>query len=770
MMAYVVGLCSALVVHGYVSVVQTGGRQLVRHAAVTAIESSENDGYRREPRQGGDSRRAGGYGGGGGDGSRYDNGYGGSGSRERRVGSYGGGDGSRYGGGGGSRYDDGYGGGGSRERRAGGYGSGDGSPYGGDSFRGRRSGGSGDGYRGGGGGGVGYREQYGGRGGAGSRERRDVRRQDQGANVKPGDWTCPTCGANVFASKTRCFKCQTLNPDPEARAAAATRSAARGTPPWHPDAPRRGAGGDMWEWQGLDGCEDFEASLADDEAAFRAKFGPAHSSGIDFASYAEIPVETELPRSMPQLSPETLPVEHFDGLDCGRVLRRNLRFAGFEVPTPVQAHSIPVALGGIDIISVAQTGSGKTLAFMLPILKRLLQSGSQRGTPGYGGDYRRGRGEPVAIRALVLAPTRELAQQIHAEADKFAFRTGLRICVAYGGTPFGSQMRELERGCDVLVATPGRVNDMVLRERVSLRNVRFLVLDEADRMLDMGFEPQIRSLVEGADMPRGGRGSSGEEEEDGGGGGGGDDGGRRQTVMFSATFPRAVRAIADSFLVDPLMLKVGRVGGAASSVTQKVVYVERRDKTRRAIEMLQTVPGKTIIFVNTKRAADMLEEELCDAGHPAASVHGDRDQRQRERALGDFKSGRIEVIVGTDVLGRGIDVPEVTHVINYDVPDDIEDYTHRIGRTGRAGHEGLATSMITSGNGNIARDLLHMLTTSKQEAPEWLEAMVPQKRGGGGRRGSGRRGRGRGGRGGGGGGGGRGRYGGGGGGGGYRGP
>ncbi|KOO35431.1 ATP-dependent RNA, partial [Chrysochromulina tobinii] len=443
--------------------------------------------------------------------------------------------------------------------------------------------------------------------------------------------------------------------------------------------------------------------MEDDEAAFREAFGPARSSGIDFGDKAkDIPVEVELPRKLRnELPPEMAPVAHFDDLACGRVLRRNLGFAGFAQPTPVQSHSMPVALAGLDVISVAQTGSGKTLAFMLPILKRLLE-------------------------------------QIAAESEKFAFRTGLRIGLAYGGTPFGSQMRELERGCDVLIGTPGRVNDMVSRERVSLRNVEVLVLDEADRMLDMGFEPQIRSLVEEADMPSSGReggarssqGRGRVEEEDGFGdnddgdeavGGGVSIG--RQTLMFSATFPKAVRAIADSFLVDPLMLKVGRVGGAATSVTQRVIRVEGRDKTDKTAELLREVPGKTIVFVNTKREADNLEYDLNALGHPSASVHGDKDQRERERALGDFKAGRIEVIIGTDVLGRGIDVPEVTHVINYDAPDEIEDYTHRIGRTGRAGHLGIATTMITGANRNLARELTQMLAASKQEVPEWLADM-----------------------------------------------
>ena len=653
---------------------------------------------------------------------------------------------------GGYRERGGYGGGGgggndwlTERRNGGGYGGG---------YRERNGGGYGGEYRGGGGygGGRGY-------GGAGARERR------------AGDWTCPvpSCGANVFGSKSHCYKCGAPNPDPVARRSAGRGRGrgGRGTPPWHPDSRQRNYGRGF-RWQGLDGAEDFEDNLADDEAAFRRQFGPALSSGIDFAKYADIPVEIELPRAIDALTDETAPVSAFEDLACGKVLRRNLRFAGFEVPTPVQANSVPVALAGIDVISVAQTGSGKTLAFMLPILKRILAAGSRQGQRGYGGGYRGRDTEAVAIRALVLAPTRELAQQIHKESEKFAFRTGLRIGVAYGGTPFGAQMRELERGCDVLVATPGRVNDMVLRGRVTLRDVEFLVLDEADRMLDMGFEPQIRNLVEGADMPPG---RAPEEEDDE------DDSlsldvvdeddeddvlteaamnkmldavegpkpvTSRQTMMFSATFPKSVRFIADDFLVDPIMLKVGRVGGAATTVKQTVLHVNGWDKTQKAVELLQEVPGKTIIFVNTKRAADMLEDELYEMGTPAASVHGDKDQRQRERALNAFKTGRIDVIIGTDVLGRGIDVPEVIHVINYDAPDDIEDYTHRIGRTGRAGHTGLATTMLNEGNKNIAKDLVHMLTTSKQETPEWLEDMVPRKRMPG--RGSGRgRGRGRGG-------------------------
>ena len=435
------------------------------------------------------------------------------------------------------------------------------------------------------------------------------------------------------------------------------------------------------------------------------QFGAPHSSGIDFNKYADIPVEVELPRHLSELPESMRPATEFAGLNIGKVIARNLRFAGFKVPTPVQGNSVPVAINGLDVISVAQTGSGKTLAFMLPILYKLL------GSSPSGGKYGGGRNQVVALRALVLAPTRELAVQIHEESKKFAFRTGLDICVAYGGTPFGEQMRELERGCDVLVATPGRLDDMIQRGRVTLREVRFLVLDEADRMLDMGFEPQIRNIVERADMPPSGPSPDG-----------------RQTMMFSATFPKGVVRIAESFLDRPLMLKVGRVGGAASSVTQKVMFVNGNEKTATCVELLKAVAGKTIVFVNTKRSADVLEQDLYELGCPAASVHGDKDQRERELALGNFKSGKISVIIGTDVLGRGIDVPEVTHVINYDAPSDIEDYTHRIGRTGRAGHQGLATTFINDRDGSIARDLHEMLVKSGQDAPDWLH----QIRGGGG--------------------------------------
>ena len=501
-------------------------------------------------------------------------GYAGGGGYQQREGGYGGGGGGGY-----QQREGGYGrqgGGGGGYRSEGGYG---------------RQGGGGGGYRSeggydrGGGGGVsggggGYDRGGGGGGGGGYQRDRPPRQMQQSFErgpraprssgpqaVKPGDWTCPACSANVFASKSRCFKCGAPNPDPEARRRAAQNRGSRGPPPWHPDSAGRTK---SWKWQGLEGGDDFDDNLPDDEQSFRAQFGEAMSSGIDFAKYADIPVKIDLP---PSLSPEAAEaasaVTQFSGLKCGRLLLRNLRFAGFEVPTPVQAHSVPLAMQSADVISVAQTGSGKTLAFMLPILYRILAAGSA--------PHRGGRNEPVAVRAVVLAPTRELASQIHEESKKFAYRTGLRVCVAYGGTPFGSQMRELERGCDILIATPGRLNDMIQRDRVTCRDVQFLVLDEADRMLDMGFEPQIRDIVEGSGMPSSGPGG-------------------RQTMMFSATWPAGrfnnVRQIADSFLVNPAMLTVGRVGGASESVTQKVAYVEGRRKTAAAIELLREVwPG-----------------------------------------------------------------------------------------------------------------------------------------------------------------------------------
>lgn len=324
--------------------------------------------------------------------------------------------------------------------------------------------------------------------------------------------------------------------------------------------------------------------------------------------------------------------------------------------------------------------------------------------------------------ALILAPTRELVNQIHDEARKFAYRSWVRPAVVYGGADINGQLRLIERGCDLLSATPGRLVDLIERGRISLSNIRYLVLDEADRMLDMGFEPQIRRIVQGEDMP-------GIEQ--------------RQTLMFSATFPRDIQMLARDFLKDYIFLSVGRVGSTSENITQKIEYVEDNDKRSALLDILssQGEMGLTLVFVETKRMADMLSDFLMTHNLPATSIHGDRTQREREMALQTFKSGRTPILVATAVAARGLDITNVTHVINYDLPSDIDDYVHRIGRTGRAGNTGVSTAFFNRGNKNIVRDLVELLREANQEIPSWLESLAHESSfGGGGYRGRGGRG------------------------------
>ncbi|KAH0624779.1 hypothetical protein JD844_032576 [Phrynosoma platyrhinos] len=318
------------------------------------------------------------------------------------------------------------------------------------------------------------------------------------------------------------------------------------------------------------------------------------------------------------------------------------------------------------------------------------------------GRYGRRKQYPIS---LVLAPTRELAVQIYEEARKFAYRSKVRPCVVYGGADIGQQIRDLERGCHLLVATPGRLVDMMERGKIGLDFCKYLVLDEADRMLDMGFEPQIRRIVEQDTMPPKGV---------------------RQTMMFSATFPKEIQMLARDFLEEYIFLAVGRVGSTSENITQKVVWVEESDKRSFLLDLLNAT-GKdslTLVFVETKKGADALEDFLFHEGYACTSIHGDRSQRDREEALHQFRSGRSPILVATAVAARGLDISNVKHVINFDLPSDIEEYVHRIGRTGRVGNLGLATSFFNERNINITKDLLDLLVEAKQEVPSWLENMA----------------------------------------------
>jgi len=465
-----------------------------------------------------------------------------------------------------------------------------------------------------------------------------------------------------------------------------------------------GGGGGFGGGGGGRGGEDWTKPLPRDER-LEAELFSGMKSGINFDNYDDIPVDAT-GNNVPQ------GVDLFEDVDLCEVMAANLQAAGYTRPTPVQKWALPIVTSGRDLMACAQTGSGKTAAFLVPILNRIYKDGPKAPPQGpQGGRYRRSKQFPSA---LVLAPTRELACQIYDEARKFAYRSHVRPCVVYGGADIGGQIRDLERGCHLLVATPGRLVDMMERGRVGLDNCYSVVLDEADRMLDMGFEGQIRRIVEQDTMPRVGE---------------------RVTLMFSATFPKEIQMLATDFLHDYVFLAIGVVGATSENITQKVYWVDDHDKRSFLLDLIAAAGPEslTLVFVETKKGADSLEDYLYREGFPATSIHGDRSQREREDALLSFKTGRTPILVATAVAARGLDIPNVKHVINYDIPSDIEEYVHRIGRTGRVGNLGLATSFFSDRNRSIARDLMDRLTEAKQDVPSWLESLAREVgRGGGG--------------------------------------
>jgi ATP-dependent RNA helicase DDX3X len=413
------------------------------------------------------------------------------------------------------------------------------------------------------------------------------------------------------------------------------------------------------------------------------------SSGINFDNYDDIPVEAS-GDNVPD------PITAFTAPPLDELLVENITLSRFTKPTPVQKYSVPIVAAGRDLMACAQTGSGKTGGFLFPVLSESYLNGPAP-VPESTGAFSSHKVYPTI---LVMAPTRELVSQIYEESKKFSYRSWVRPCVVYGGADIGQQIRNLDRGCDLLVATPGRLKDLLERGKVSLANIKYLVLDEADRMLDMGFEPQIRHIVEECDMP---------EVAD------------RQTLMFSATFPRDIQMLARDFLKDYVFLSVGRVGSTSENITQKILYVEDEDKKSVILDLLSANEnGLTIVFTETKRMADQLADFLYDQGFPATAIHGDRSQYEREKALAAFKNGAAPILVATAVAARGLDIPNVGHVINFDLPSDIDDYVHRIGRTGRAGNVGIATSFFNRGNKNVVKGLIEILSEANQPIPDFL--------------------------------------------------
>ncbi|XP_011604761.1 DEAD-box helicase 3 X-linked a isoform X1 [Takifugu rubripes] len=459
-----------------------------------------------------------------------------------------------------------------------------------------------------------------------------------------------------------------------------------------------GGGNSRWADEAKE--DDWSKPTASNERLEQELFS-ASNTGINFEKYDDIPVEATGANSPSH-------IDCFQDVDMGEIIMGNIELSRYTRPTPVQKYAIPIIKGKRDLMACAQTGSGKTAAFLLPVLSQIYTEGpgdalqAIKNSGQENGRYGRRKQFPIA---LVLAPTRELALQIYDEARKFAYRSRVRPCVVYGGADIGQQIRELERGCHLLVATPGRLVDMMERGKIGLDYCNYLVLDEADRMLDMGFEPQIRRIVEQDTMPPKGI---------------------RQTMMFSATFPKEIQILARDFLEDYIFLAVGRVGSTSENITQKVVWVEEVDKRSFLLDLLNAT-GKdslTLVFVETKKGADSLEDFLYREGYACTSIHGDRSQRDREEALHQFRSGRCPILVATAVAARGLDISNVKHVINFDLPSDIEEYVHRIGRTGRVGNLGLATSFFNDKNSNITKDLLDLLVEAKQGIPTWLESLA----------------------------------------------
>jgi len=357
---------------------------------------------------------------------------------------------------------------------------------------------------------------------------------------------------------------------------------------------------------------------------------------------------------------------HFNDLGLAAPLLRALDEAGYTTPTPIQAQAIPIVLSGRDLLGIAQTGTGKTAAFALPILQLLQAKG---GRPPRGG-----------CRVLVLAPTRELCAQIGESFKTYGKHLGLSVAVIFGGVPHGPQRRALSAGIDVLVATPGRLQDHLDEGTARLDRTEILVLDEADQMLDKGFLPAIRRLVKALPGNANSRPAPAQP---------------RQTLFFSATMPVEIGKLAGELLSNPSRVEVAPVASTAERIAQRVLLVEQVRKRLLLAELLQSPGvGRALVFSRTKHGADRVVKQLEQDGLAANAIHGNKSQGQRERALAAFKDGSAPILVATDIAARGIDVDGVTHVVQYDMPDVPETYVHRIGRTARAGASGEAVALI----------------------------------------------------------------------------
>ncbi|EJT70577.1 ATP-dependent RNA helicase DED1 [Gaeumannomyces tritici R3-111a-1] len=463
----------------------------------------------------------------------------------------------------------------------------------------------------------------------------------------------------------------------------------------------------IYEWDGEEGDLGPEVPQLEDEL-----FGPKNkdqgSAGIDFSTIASIDLVQEGPvRVAPALK--------FQDAGLHPAMLKNIELCGYKTPTPIQSYCLPAIHKGYDVIGIAQTGSGKTAAFLIPIINKLMGKAKKLAAPRpnpatYNFDIHGPiRAEPLV---LLICPTRELAIQIFNEARKLCYRSMLRPGVVYGGGPFGAQVRQIGKGCDILCATPGRLIHFMERpELLTLRRLKYMVIDEADEILHDDWTEDLEKILSG-----------GEQEE-----------GNINYLLFSATFPKKIRDLAKTHLSEThVRFRVGRAGSTHANIIQSVVETAPFNKRQALTDLLNSLPPqRTIIFVNSKQKADELDDYLYNQARlPVTSMHADRTQREREDALRAFRKGTTPIMVATGISARGIDVRNVAHVINYDLPSmehgGIEEYTHRIGRTGRIGHKGMATSFFTDRDEPLGSVLVRTMLETQQEIPEFLAHHIPE--------------------------------------------
>jgi ATP-dependent RNA helicase RhlE len=381
----------------------------------------------------------------------------------------------------------------------------------------------------------------------------------------------------------------------------------------------------------------------------------------------------------------------FEKLGLFEPILRAVVGEGYATPTPIQSQAIPHVLAGRDLLGCAQTGTGKTAAFALPMLHRLTHSGNPP------------KGHGRRIRALVLSPTRELAGQIAESFRTYGKHTALRQTVIYGGVGQNPQTRALKHGVDILIATPGRLIDLLNQGYIDLSHVEVFVLDEADRMLDMGFLPDVKHII--SELPA-----------------------HRQTLMFSATMPEPIERLASAILHDPERIRIAPVKATTELIGQSVYFVPQKQKSRLLANFLHSrVFTRALVFTRTKRGADQVAKHLTKAGIPADAIHGNKSQNARQRALDDFKADRTHVLVATDIASRGIDVEGISHVLNYDLPHEPETYVHRIGRTGRAGATGRAVTLCDRDERKLLKAIERLIRQTLPVATDIPLAELPKE-------------------------------------------